>query len=304
MNIEAANDILTYGRNDVGPMTDDKRETLSESDWQETREEFQRRVIENVEELLEGFYDSTTIRNLVYNRAFRANEVLPKRDRRPKTTTAFVAEQIHRAHDGGADQRATLISFAIVVAEYADILDDVVDSDVAEGYEDEALLVTQLLLPVLTRLLHDLDDRAVEYWTGHATALVQAPLVYETASDPSREAYLDLLDRQALLRSSITGLAAVVGGGDEEAIERAETVGRLVHCLMQFATDTEQYGDDDDPWNAVSLFDEDAFVDQIDAYRDELASVTDTYPSPYAERMRRFWERDYSKRYKDAVSTE
>lgn len=285
-------------------MTDDTRGSLSESEWQETREEFQRRVIGTIEELLEGFYDSTTVRDLVYNRAFRANDVLPKRDRRPKTTTAFVAEQIHRTHEGGADQRDALVTFAIVVAEYADILDDVVDGDVAEGHEDEALLVTQLLMPVLARLLHDLGDSAVEYWTGHATALVQAPLVYETAGDPSREAYLDLLDRQALLRSSVTGLAAVVGGGDEAAIERAEAVGRLVHCLMQFSTDIAQYGDDDDPWNAVALFDEDAFLDQFDAYRDELATVTDAYPSPHAERMRRFWEREYRPRYRDAVGSE
>lgn len=269
-----------------------------------TYADFQQRVLDRVGALLERTYDSQAIRNRVYGLAFKRNEVLPKRDRRPKTTTAFVAEQVHRAHDGDPDRRATLVEFAVVVAEYADILDDVVDGDVSEGHESEALLVSQLLIPVLIRSLHALGDRAVDYWTDDALALVQAPLVHEREHTPSAEAYPDLLREQASLRSSITGLAAVAADENEAAVDRAETVGRAVHGLMQFSTDLHQHGWDDDPWNAVELYDEDEFVTRVDAIRADLRDAASEYGSPYTDRIVRFWERDYRERYREAVDVD
>jgi hypothetical protein len=282
----------------------DGGEAVSDEELAESFGEFQRRVLDRVETLLATSYESTTVRNLVYTLAFRANNVLPKRDSRPKTTTAFVAEQIHRAHGGDLDRRATLVEFAVVVAEYADILDDVVDGDVAEGHEREALLVSQLLVPVLIRSVHRLGGRAVDYWTDDALALVQAPLVHEREAAPSGEAYLDLLAEQASLRSSVTGLAAVAADEDEAAVARAEEVGRAVHGLMQFSTDLHQYGDDDDPWNAAALFSEEAFLEQVDAFRDDLGAAVASYPSPYAERIVRIWERDYRASYREAVGAD
>jgi hypothetical protein len=278
--------------------------SVPDEELEATVAEFHRRVLDLVETVLERAYDSQDIRNRVYNLAFRPNDVLPKRDRRPKTTTAFIAEQIHRSHGGDPAQRATLVEFGIVVAEYADILDDVVDGDVDEGHEREALLVSQLLVPVMVRTLHRLGGRAVDYWTDDALALVQAPLVHEQSSTPSRAAYLALLDEQASLRSSITGLAAVAADDDERAVERAETVGSVVHRLMQFSTDLHQYGDNDDPWNAVALFSEDAFVEQVETFRTELATAAEAYPSPYADRIVRFWDREYRASYREAVGAD
>lgn len=283
-------------------MSDRNPETTTEA--HAVREDFERRVLEYVEEILESSYDSLEIRNRVYNLAFRENDILPKRDRRPKTTTAFVAEQVHRAHDGNSDDRAVLVKFALVVAEYGDILDDIVDGDVSDGHENEALLVTQLLMPVLTKLLHQLGDEAVAYWSGHATALVEAPLVDETETPPSAEVYLHLLEKQTSLRSAITGLAAVASNGNAEAIERAERVGEAIHHLMQFSTDLFQYGDDDDPWNAVALFDQNAFTEQADTFRSELANAVDPYPDLYSDRIERIWDIDYQSRYQQATIDE
>jgi hypothetical protein len=278
--------------------------TIPDDELAATYADFRRRVLDRVGALLERTYDSRQVRNRVYGLAFRPNDVLPKRDRRPKTTTAFVAEQIHRAHDGDPDRRATLVEFAVVVAEYADVLDDVVDGDVADGHESEALLVSQLLIPVLIRSLDALGTRAVDYWTDDALALVQAPLVHERESTPSAESYPDLLREQASLRASITGLAALTAGADGAAVDRAEAVGRAVHGLMQFSTDCYQYGRDDDPWNAVELYDEAAFVDRVDAFRTDLMDAASGYGSPYADRIVRFWAGDYGDRYREAIERE
>jgi hypothetical protein len=263
---------------------------------------FRRRVLDLVESLLEEQYESPEVRNLVYGRLFRANDLFPKRDSRPKTTTAFVADRIHRAHDGDDRRRALLVQFALVVAEYADVVDDVVDDDVAPGREAEALLVSQLLVPAMVRSASRLGDRAVDYWTADAAALVQVPLVREPEATPSPDAYLELLDEQASLRSSITGLAAVAAGADDDAVERAERVGRAVHRLMQFSTDLYQYGHDadDDPWNAVGLLSEEAFLDAIDRFRADLATAA-TYPDPYARQITAIWDRDFRSRYREAV---
>jgi hypothetical protein len=281
------------------PVTDD---TDSFGDRDEYQREFYDRVLGHVETILKTELDSETARKYVYGLAFKENDVLPKRDRRPKPGTAFQADQIHRIHGGDEETRATLVQFALVVAEYYDVVDDVVDGDVKPGHEREALLVAQLLMPVLARLLHRLGDDAVEYWTREATALVEAPLIHESADgEPTGEAYLDLLERQASLRSSITGLAAVVAGADGDAVERAENVGTAVHKLMQFATDLAQYESDNDPWNAVALFEETAYFEQLRSLRDELDEALSAYPDEYACRMRAPWEDDVRPRYEETV---
>jgi len=254
--------------------------------------EFYLRGLEEVEVLLKEEFDSEPARQHVYGLAFKQNDILPKRDRRPKSGTVFQADQIHRIHDGDEQTHQTLLQFGIVVAEYYDIVDDVVDGDVKPGHDREALLVAQLLMPVLTRLLHRLGDDAVEYWTREAAALVEAPLVHEQPDERERTgaAYLDLMDEQASLRSAITGLAAIVAGADDDAIERAERVGTTVHKLMQFVTDLNQYPSDDDPWNAVAIYDEDEFFAQYQGLKDELDEALSAYPEEYITRMRSPWQ--------------
>jgi len=265
--------------------------------------DFYTRGLDCIEALLEDELDSEAARQHVYALAFKENDALPKRDRRPKTMTAFQAEQIHRIHGGDEQTRRTLLQFAIVTAEYYDIVDDVVDGDVEPGYERDALLVAQLLMPILTRLLHRLGDDCVEYWTREAAALVEAPLVHEPSEDGDQtgDAYFDLLEQQASLRSSITGLAAIVAGADDEAVERAERVGTAVHKLMQFATDLSQYPSDDDPSNAAAMFGKEEFFAQYQALRDELDEALAVYPEEYAARMRLPWEEDLRSEYPDGA---
>ncbi len=265
--------------------------------------DFYTRGLDYIEALLEDELDSEAARQHVYTLAFKENDALPKRDRRPKTTTAFQADQIHRVHGGDERTRQTLLQFAIVAAEYYDIVDDVVDGDVEPGHERDALLVAQLLMPVLTRLLHRLGDDCVEYWTREAAALVEAPLVHEPSEDGDQtgDAYFDLLERQASLRSSITGLAAIVAGADDEAVERAERIGTAVHKLMQFATDLSQYPSDDDPSNAAAIFDKAEFFAQYQELRDELDEGLSAYPEEYSARMRFPWEDDLRSEYPDGT---
>ncbi|MDS0260074.1 hypothetical protein NDI56_11785 [Haloarcula sp. S1CR25-12] len=263
-------------------------------------QEFYEQKLIQVQTLLEEEFGSDETRQYVYRLAFKGNDVLPKRDRRPKPTTAFQADQIHRIHGGDEETRQTLLQFAIIVAEYYDIVDDVIDGDVKPGHEREAIVALQFLMPVLVRLLHRLGDDAVEYWTWEATELVECCVHEPTADEKQTEAgYLDLLEEQALLRSSITGLAAIVAGADDEEIARAEEVGRTVHKLMQFTTDLNQYGSDDDPSNAVALFDKEAFSGQYQQFKDELDETLAAYPEDYASQMRAPWQGGHMSKYPD-----
>src|SRR6056297_565126 len=81
-------------------------------------QEFYERGLIQVQTLLEEEFGSDETRQYVYRLAFKGNDVLPKRDLRPKPTTAFQADQIHRIHGGDEETRQTLLQFAIVVAEY------------------------------------------------------------------------------------------------------------------------------------------------------------------------------------------
>lgn len=262
-------------------------------------QDFYTQALNQVESLLKEEYDSESARQHLYALAFKENDVLPKRDSRPKITTAFQADQIYRIHDSDEETRQTLLQFAIVVAEYYDIVDDVVDGDVKPDHERHALLVAQLLMPVLSRLLHRLGDAAVEYWTREATALVEAPLLHEQAEETEKTgtAYFDLLENQASLRSSVTGLAAIVADANDEEVTRAEEIGTTVHKLMQFATDLDQYPSDDDPWNAVSIYSREEFFTQYQRLRDELDEKLSSYPDEYAVRMRSPWQEDLESHY-------
>jgi hypothetical protein len=263
-------------------------------------QEFYKRGLNQVQNLLEEEFDSEETRQYVYDLAFKGNDVLPKRDLRPKPTTAFQADQIHRIHGGDEQTCQTLLQFSMIVAEYYDIVDDVIDGDVKPGHQRDAIVVLQFLMPVLVRLLHRLGDDAVKYWTWEATELVEASVHEPTAEmKQTTDGYLDLLEEQALLRSSVTGLAAVVAGADDEAIERAEQVGTTVHKLMQFVTDLKQYGSDDDPSNAVQLFDKEDFSKQYQQFKNELDETLSVYPETHASQMRSPWQDGHMSKYPD-----
>ena len=117
--------------------------TAKDSSGEDTNEHlraFYRRGLEQVQTLLEEEFDSEEARQHVYRLAFKQNDVLPKRNLRPKPTTAFQADRIHRIHDGDEQTRQTLLQFSIMVAEYYDIGDDIIDGDVKPGHQREALV--------------------------------------------------------------------------------------------------------------------------------------------------------------------
>jgi hypothetical protein len=218
---------------------------------------FEARATERIDALL-GEVDDAPARAQLNRLVFSANEVLPKRDARPgrvSLLSAYLVEQLHVEYAGSDPESETrrdrLVQFTLAVEEYADVVDDLVDGDVAEGRETEVLLTLQVLWPQLVRLLSALGQRETEYWTQHATALVAAP-VTEMTREPGADTYRELVAEQATLFGFVTGLAAVAAGEDEPTVARAERLGELFFSVTQFLLDCEQY-DGEEAWNALAV---------------------------------------------------
>ncbi len=218
---------------------------------------------------------------------FSANEVLPKRDSRPgrvSLLSAYIVEQLHAEYSEDETRRDRLVQFALSVEEYADMVDDMVDGDVAEGSETEVLLTLQVLWPQLVRLLVRLGGRETEYWTENATLLVEAP-VAEMTSEPSPESYRELVDGQATLFGFVTGLAAVAAGEDQETVRRAERLGETFFKYTQFLLDCEQY-DGAEAWNALSVMSPAEVTEQLRAWRESFEADLAALSAERARRLR------------------
>lgn len=90
------------------------------------------RVLEEVEALLVDLDDDHLAQN-VYETAFTDGEVLPKRTQRPSLEPVLLAEQVFRHHGGDAEALGPLIRSTVVIQEYYDMVDDLVDGDVREA---------------------------------------------------------------------------------------------------------------------------------------------------------------------------
>jgi hypothetical protein len=215
------------------------------------------RLLDHVEVLLTEL-DSKAAGGLVYEFAFRPCEALPKRTERPKLDSALLAEQVYLQHDPDGARLDDVLEFTVAVQEYFDMLDDLVDGDVREDRRGEVLLATQLLLPLVVRRLDRLDATAC--WCDETTRLLEAPLE-ELRAEPTAAAYRDALEAQATLYGATAGVAALAGGGDDAAVERAATVGDAIYQHTQVVLDYEQYlAGHAERWNAGALFDDEAAV--------------------------------------------
>lgn len=246
--------------------------------FQEEVTAFEGRAKEAIEELL-ATVEPDPARRQLDRIVFSANSVLPKRTRRPgrvSLLSAYLVEQVHAEYGDDPERRRLLVQFALAVAEYADIVDDLVDGDVDPDRETEVLLTLQVLWPLLTRLLARLGERETLYWTERATLLVGAP-VTERTSEPSAESYHALVEEQSTLFGFVTGLAAVAAGADD-AVERAERLGELFFRYTQFLLDCEQY-DGTERWNALAVSSPAAVAGQLrewrEAFETELAHLSD-----------------------------
>ena len=224
--------------------------------------------------------DEPAVAQRVYDLAFEPNDVLPKRERRPELHSAILAAASADALGLDDEERATLLEFTVAIQEYYDVLDDLIDGDVAPGHETEVQLVAQVLLPLAVDRLGRLGSDAVAHWAERALELVTAPHA-ELQSEPSPEAYDEIVARQSVLFGFVPGVAAVAAGCDDAGVQRASSIGRSIYRHGQFARDFEQHvRGDDDPWNAAALHGDDAVIEELRSLRATVEDLAAAYPDP------------------------
>lgn len=266
-----------------------------QSAFEEHAESVRRRTLEEIERTLEGL--DPALAQFCYEVGFRPNESLPQRDQRPQLRPAVLALATADAH--GLDEPAAdaLLGFTAASQEYFDVLDDVVDGDVAGGSEGEALLGAQLLLALAVDRLSVLGAGAVAHWADSVGRLVAAPLT-EAREEPSAERYDEVLERQSELLGSVTGCCAVAAGADDEAVAHAARVGRLVYRHFAIVHDVEQHAageDADDDWTAPAVFGRDGVRERLAELRTDVEAATERYPDPAARRIRNLVALDVEK---------
>jgi len=242
-----------------------------------------KRLLDHVEALLTEL-ESNAAGGLVYELAFKPGEALPKRSERPKLDSALLAEEVYRHHDPEGERLNTVLEFTVAIQEYFDMLDDLVDGDVREDRRGEVVLATQLLLPLVVRRLDRLDVTA--YWCDGTMRLLEAPLE-EVRIEPTDAAYREGLDAQAALYGVTAGIAALAGGGDEVAVERAETVGEAIYQHTQVVLDYEQFlAGHAERWNAGVLFDDEtAVLAFLRDRRETVSRLVEPYDDARAARL-------------------
>lgn len=246
-------------------------------------DEFSDRIQQNVERILEES-ETDRIRNYLKNYAFTPNDALPKRSVRPTIRIPYLSEQIYLSHNPSEADVDTLVQFVIVKNEYYDITDDIFDGDVSAGSEPVVYVTNELLTPVLTRLAHRLGDDAVSYWTANTSRMVCC-FLDELQYEPSKDTYLDILEKQSHLYGICTGLASASAGGD--AVEDAEQFGKLFYKFEQFCLDAVQRdGSDPDPWNAWRLMDDEEVLNYLNSWQTGLNKYLDKLPKDRANKMR------------------
>lgn len=262
---------------------DRNRALLSTPQRRRHRERLETLEIE-VLECIEGLLDEIEIeplRRQLHAVVFMENEVLPRRRHRPKLETAHLVDQLYKVYANDYEPPEALIQFSIVAAEYYDILDDLVDGDVDAGRESEILLTSQLLMPLIVRLLKRLDADATAFWTTRAIELIEAPLT-ELVEEPSAEVYLDIVDRQATLYGFLTGVSAITGGASRTGIDRAESIGRTYYKFEQLLIDRSQA---DGKWNAWELMYDADVLDKLFELQTDLERLVGDLPQRRAEQI-------------------
>jgi len=255
------------------------------------RDRFER-VLETCEAETDAAVDRTlaavpleSLREQVAATVFSPSDALPKRNRRPKREITMLLDGLETTVGGIGDNRKPLLSFGLIVNEYYDICDDVVDQDVVSDSRAEVILTWQVMVPLLARLVHRLGTPAVEFWSDRAMGLIEAPFVALRA-EPSRDTYKKVLDRQADLFGCLTGLCGLLGECDEETIIACEDIGRAFFKFEQLLLDGEQFADGETAgWNAFVLLDSDRVISRIATIRSEYRATLAELPGEPAQKL-------------------
>ena len=237
-----------------------------------------------VERLLDEI-DPPVVRRLTEQLAFAPSDALPKRKRRPKPEPSFLAAHTYRGHAPGGGDHAAIIEFATCVTEWFDILDDVVDGDVKTGAEPEALIVTQVLSALATRRVHAFGDEAVVFWTDRSFQLYATQFA-RRESEPDAETYAAILRKEGTLFGFLTGIAALVAGADDEAVEHAAKMGRAFYAFEHLLIDAENHHVENDAWNAWRLMSTPTFRTQVEKFRGEVNAAASALPDEHARSIR------------------
>lgn len=242
---------------------------------------YRNRVLDEVKNVLARLPDER-LQRLTYDVAFAPNDVLPKRADRPRLAASFYAERVYESLADDDAHVAEVLQLGMVFQEYFDVFDDVMDGDVPAENVPTAVAVGEVLVALTVQILADLPEGAAKYWSERAVDLKTA-LAIEVTEEPSREVYREMLDRQSNYYGAVTGVAAVAAGADEEAVERAEELGRLAYRLDQGQLDRIQYegGDGDDPdetWNLRAFYDDEEFAELLGEWRDRFEEIVETFP--------------------------
>ncbi|WP_155120738.1 hypothetical protein [Haloarcula sp. K1] len=264
-----------------------KPSTLSDAEldyFSEMYNSFDHKIRQFADEITEEL-PSETASSQVAAIAFSPNDALPKREARPTRRIAYLAEQLYLAQEDNDDHLAPLLKFTILMQEYYDITDDIIDGDVAAGSEANVFLTLQYLMPALTKYLTRIGVNTTAYWSEQAIQMVDC-FRDELVSEPSPEVYLDLLEKQALLYSTVTGLCGLISGGDAALVNRYETIGNLYFKHEQLLLDGYQFGEESYPWNAWELLPEEEAMTLFKELRTELNTALDILPASRRKRVR------------------
>ncbi|MFC3956987.1 hypothetical protein [Halovivax cerinus] len=230
-----------------------------------------------VAEILSEIEDQT-LRDQIQYVVFEPNDALTKRRyRRPVGKFQLLIEQLYLSYDDKEDTLDTLLKASILVHEYYDIVDDLIDSDIKQGSELEIVVTIELLVPLIVKYIGKLGPGAATYWSDRTIETVGS-FVLELSSEPSESAYRELLERQSTLFGSMTGVCAVSTGREDETVQRASKIGRTYFCYEQLLRDYRQYErDEPSPWNAWNLLGEyeaqTLATEQRKAFQNSIAQI-------------------------------
>lgn len=220
---------------------------------------------------LEESIESSTLRAQFDNVLFGQNQLLPKRSpSRPgegAKSLGVLVDALYDEFQPDGIPRERILALSTLVVEYYDVVDDIVDGDVIQGGESEAVATLQAALPLFVRQLASAPPDVIEYWTREATWLSEVFLV-ELSTEPTADRYEALVDRQAIGFSMMTGLVAIAADADPTAVNRAEQLGSLCFKYSQFMLDGVQYRpDEDEGWNAFELLSHQTAISRMQAWQ-------------------------------------
>lgn len=267
----------------------DRPTTLSAEDrrmLERRGREVEIRILEALEAIL-GHVESEQLRDVMSSLAFRTNDALPKRTEPPKLEPALLVTEIYLSFDDDEQTLEQLLRFAVGACEYFDITDDLFDGDVRESYRDRVFVCQQVFVPELVRTARTIDPAAVSFWADRTTRLLESCLAEEAAEVPTLQSYRAILDRQAELFGSVTGMAAIAANASDDAVGNAASIGRTYFEFEQLLLDGEQYaGDEDGVWNAWKLGDPGTVEDLLKRRRMDAHEHLSNLPDERTESLR------------------